>query len=556
MDLNKLATPERVKTVQQMRADRVLIIGLDGATFDLIEPWAKAGHLPNLARLMAEGAWGRLRSTIPPHSGPAWATFATGLLPGKHGVYFFLGPSRDRRYFRPLSAETVRGLRFWELASDQGRTVGVVNVPLTFPPRPVNGYIIAGMFAPDAASAFLPPELYQRVLEHCGGYVVEAAKNRQRQRYLADIMAGMELRCRVAEYLMEHHPVDLFVVVFRMIDSVMHYFWADMDPDHPLRHRLGETLTPDAILDAYRLLDDAVGRLVAQADSDTTVFVMSDHGFRAEYKRFSVNRWLRERGLLTLRPGRGPMTTMAGMTVKRLGLTKLAKRALRQVTGSSWQTAVWTAVDWSRTRVVYGPGPAFYVNLKERDAEGVVPLSEYEALRERLIAEFKEVRDPETGLPVVAEVYRREDIYQGDAVHLAPDLIPEPAEYITDGRHWGYGFEPLPSATWTFRTAVRHTGVHAQKGIFISYGPHIADTQVTGVHIADIAPTSLYALGLAVPQAMDGRVRTEMFDPSYVAAHPVQYIEQDIHTEGKAGQMMSEEDEATVEARLRDLGYL
>jgi predicted AlkP superfamily phosphohydrolase/phosphomutase len=360
----------------------------------------------------------------------------------------------------------------------------------------------------------------------------------------------------VAEYLMEHHPVDLFVVVFRMIDSIMHHFWADMDPDHPLRYRLGKTLTPDAILDAYRLLDDAVGRLVARVGSDTTVFVMSDHGFRAEYKRFSVNKWLREQGLLTLRRGRGPMTTMARMTFKRLGLTKLAKRALRQVAGSSWQTAVWAAVDWSRTQVVYGPGPAFYVNLKGRDAEGIVPFSEYEALRERLIAEFKEVQDPETGLPVVAEVYRRQEIYQGDAVDLAPDLIPEPAEYVTDGRRWGYGLEPFPSATWTFHTVERYAGVHAQEGIFIAYGPHVVAGQGTDVHIADLAPTSLYALRLPVPHAVDGQVRTELFESSYVAAYPVQYVDMDIRTDGKVGQVMPEEDEAIVEARLRDLGYL
>jgi predicted AlkP superfamily phosphohydrolase/phosphomutase len=556
MDFGEQVKPGVDGIGQQPTGGRVLIIGLDGMTFDLVGPWAEAGHLPNLARMMDQGVWGRLQSTIPPHSGPAWSTFATGLLPGRHGIYFFLGPSRDRRYFRPLSAESIRGLRFWEFASDQGRTVGVVNVPLTFPPRSVNGYIIAGMFAPNAASAFSPPELYQQVVEHCGGYVVEVAKTRQRQRYLADMMAGMELRCRVAEYLMEHHPVDLFVVVFRMIDSIMHHFWADMDRRHPLRLRLGKTLIPDAILDAYRLLDDAVGRLVARASSDTTVFVISDHGFRAEHKRFSVNKWLRERGLLTLRPGRGPMTTLAGTAIKRLGLTKLAKRALRQVTGSSWQTAVWAAMDWSRTRVVYGPGPAFYVNLKDRDAEGIVSPSEYEELRERLIAEFKEVRDPESGLPVVAEVYRREDIYHGDAVDLAPDLIPEPAEYISDGRRWGYGFEPLPNATWAFRTAERYAGAHAQEGIFVASGPHIVDIQVSDAHIADVAPTSLYALGLTVPREMDGQVRTEMFDPSYVAAYPVHYVEQDIHAEGQAGQVMSEEDEATVEARLRALGYL
>ncbi|NIR03258.1 MAG: phosphodiesterase, partial [Gemmatimonadales bacterium] len=107
-------------------ASRVLVIGLDGATFDLIEPWAKAGHLPNLARLIAEGAWGRMQSTIPAHSAPAWATFATGILPGRHGIYYFVGPSRDSKYFRPVSSESIHGRTLWELIGEQGRRVGTL----------------------------------------------------------------------------------------------------------------------------------------------------------------------------------------------------------------------------------------------------------------------------------------------------------------------------------------------------------------------------------------------------------------------------------------------
>jgi predicted AlkP superfamily phosphohydrolase/phosphomutase len=535
------------------------MIGLDGVTFDLIEPWVEAGHLPNLARMMNQGASGRLQSTIPAHSGPAWATFATGQSPGKHGVYFFLGPSRDQQYFRPLSAESIRGRRFWELASEIGRTVGIVNVPLTYPLRPIEqGYLIAGIFAPNAASAFSSPKMYDEIINHCGGYTVEAPKHQNRQTYLANMMAGMQLRCKTAEYLLEHYPVDLFVVVFRMIDSIMHNFWADMDTQHPLRQRLGKALIPDAILNAYKLLDDSVGRLVARAGEDTIVMVMSDHGFRAEYKRFAVNKWLRERGLLTLRSGRGPLMSAAGLTIKRLGLTKLAKRTISLMTGNStWQQNVWGAVDWSRTQVVYGPGPGLYVNLKGRDVEGIVKPSDYENLRSMLIEELKTIRDPETGLAVVDQVHRREEIYQGDAVDLAPDLVPEPAEYGSNGLRWGYGFEPFPAAPWDFHTVERYAGVHAPDGIFLATGPHITPGPKKNVlHIADLAPTSLYALGLPVPQAMDGQVLTDLFHPSYVEANPVQFVDLDLHTDGKMGQVMSEEDEGEVKARLKDLGYL
>lgn len=538
---------------------KVLVIGLDGATFDLIGPWAEAGHLPHLARLMAEGAWGPIQSTIPAQSAPAWTTFATGLQPGRHGIYFFLGPSRDSRYFRPVSADSVSGRSFWDLASEQGCRAGVVNVPMTYPPKPIaaGGYVIAGMPSPDVESAFWPPELHEEIVRQFGGYSVEIAVSQNRGQYLDQMLEGMEMRCSVAEHLIEHKPADLFIVVFRMIDSIMHHYWSDMDPHHPLHSKLGKQAIPDAILSGYRTLDGAVGRLLAKAGADTTVFLLSDHGFRAEYWRFAVNKWLRDRGLLALRRGRASLLSGASSLVRRRGVLKVAKRAFRLVAGSDWfQPVVWSSVDWPRTRVVFGPGPALYVNLKGRDYEGVVAPEEYEALRDQLVADLKSVRDPEKGLPIFAEVYRREEIYEGQAVERAPDLVPVPAEYTTDGRRWGYGLEPFPGAPALFGHAGRFAGVHAPEGIFMARGPQIQPGEVPAVHIADMAPTVLYALGLAVPHGLDGQVRTELFDPALVAGHPVRYEDWDLESEGRKGKSMSDEEEDVVQARLRGLGYL
>ena len=284
--------------------------------------------------------------------------------------------------------------------------------------------------------------------------------------------------------------------------------------------------------------------------------MLSDHGFRAEYRGFAVNKWLREQGLLHLKRGRGQAINLVARVVQQLNLHTLAKTALQRLRGKVWQQAVWATVDWSRTKVVYGPGPAFYVNLKDRDAEGIVTPSEYEGLREQIIAEFKAVRDPATGLPIAAEVHRREEIYQGEAVDLAPDLVPVPAEYVTNGSRWGYGFGPMMAAVQSFRSNLRYAGAHSPEGILIAHGPGIAPGRVSGLHIADLAPTSLYALGLDVPQAMDGQVRTELFEPAYVTQAPARYVKMDLHSDGQAGQVMSEKEEALVESRLRDLGYL
>jgi len=541
---------------------RVMVIGLDGATFDLIEPWAEAGHLPNLAYLMQQGARARLQSTIPAHSGPAWATFATGLHPGQHGVYYFVGPSRDENYFRPLSADSIRGRRFWDLIGDQGRTVGVVNVPLTYPPRPVNGYMIAGLFTPDGPSSFYSPELYEEIVAHCGEYIVSAPLRQDRRAFLNELLKGLANRAQAAEYLIDHHPTDLFLVVFRMIDSVMHRYWVDMDPHHPLHARLGDSAIPDAILSGYRLLDEAVGRLLAKTDTDTTVYLMSDHGFRSEYRRFAANKWLREHGLLKLKSQRASVIGLAEEWAERLHLEMLlkavSKRVLRLLgVKGRYEGWLYKAVDWPQTRVVFGPNLGFNINLKGRDYAGTVEPEEYEELRDWLIKELKEIHDPETGKPVIQQVYRREEIYQGDALDLASDLIPEMAEYETNGHRWAYSVAPGFSERRSFTLpSWRLAGGHAPDGIFLASGPHIGRGQFPDFSIADLAPTIMYTMGLEVPQTMDGKVRTEIFDPAYAASHPVRYTDLDLRGTDGNGQAMSDDYESAVTERLRGLGYI
>jgi predicted AlkP superfamily phosphohydrolase/phosphomutase len=536
---------------------QVVIIGLDGGTFDLIEPWAQAGHLPNIARLMAEGVWGPLRSTEPPHSAPAWTTFATGLMPGRHGVYYFVAPSRDKNRFRPISSETIRGRRLWQLVSDQGGRVGVINVPMSYPPVPVNGYMIGDFFAPDERSAFDQPGLYEEVVRECGGYCVEAVQQPNRLIFLDNMLACMDQRAKVGAYLLEHHPVDLFVFVFTLLDRAQHNFWADMDPDHPLYHKMRKQMIPDAILEVHKHIDAGIGRLLEKLDSDATVIIMSDHGFRSEYRRMAVNKWLQDLGLLKTRRQTARLMGRIGSMIKRTGLQKPALRALRAMIGTRrYEPVYYRSVIWPETKVIYGPGQGFYMNVKGRDHEGVVTQSEYEPLRERIIEAMKALRDPETGLPIVGDVLRREEIYEGNACDWAPDIVPTKAEYFTDGKRWGYGLTKFLGSPQRFVTQKELSGTHSSEGMFIAWGPHIRGGQVDGLHIVDMAPTAMYAMGLTVPAAMDGQVRTELFDPAHVTRHPVRYEDLEVATEGKTGQVLSEEHEAIIEERLKSLGYL
>ncbi len=535
----------------------VVIIGLDGATFDLIEPWAEAGHLPHLARLMSEGAWGRLRSTEPPHSAPAWATFSTGTNPGRHGVYFFVAPSRDKSRFRPVSSESIRGRRLWQLVSEQGGRVGIVNVPMSYPPVPVNGYMIGDFFAPDYRSAFDNPDLYQEVVRECGGYCSEVWPQPNRRAFLNNILACIDQQAKVGAYLLERHPVDLFAMVFTVLDRSQHYFWADSDPDHPLHRLKRKHMIPDALLQVHRRLDAAIGRLLEKVPSDATVIVMSDHGFRGEPRRLAVNKWLQDLGLLKTRGQSAKMMNRIRVSIKRSGLQKSAQRLLRATIGTWRHESVSSQfVNWSQTKISYGPGQGFYVNLKGRDYEGIVAESEYEPLRERVIQALKALRDPQTGLPIVTNAFRREELYQGDGFDLAPDIVPAKAEYWGDGKCWGYGLSKSLGATQLFVDQLDISGNHSPEGVFIASGRDVHSGHREGLNILDLAPTAMYALGLTVPAGMDGQVRTELFDPVYVASRPVQFGEVDLSREGKSGQVLSEEHEALVEQRLKDLGYL
>lgn len=549
---------------QAVTKPKVLIIGWDGATFDLIEPWVKEGRLPTLARLMKEGAWGRLRSTIPAHSGPAWATFATGLLPGRHGVYYFVGPSRDSQFFRPVSADSIQGRPMWNLMSEQGKRVGVINVPLTYPTRPVNGYMVAGIFAPDAPSAFWPAELHDEVTQACGEYVVEVYGKLNRKATFDAIIEAINQRLKVTEYLMDHHPVEFLTVVFRMLDSIQHKFWADMDPHHTLHKEPGDTAIPDAILRCYQTLDTALARLIEKAGPEATVILISDHGFRGEYRRLAINKWLQDNGLLALQRGSASAFSKLFSLAKQLGLTKVLGNLMRVVGGARYrrsmaqrQNLVYRTVDWSRTKVVYGPNYGLNINLQGRDPQGIVTAAEYEALRDQLMTGLKELRDPATGLPLVNAVYRREEVYSGDAVDLAPDLVLKMAEYETNGRRWGFGLDSNPAA-WQLVTlpTLRMSGDHSPDGIFLACGPNVRPGQVEGWQIADIAPTAMYAMDLSVPAGMEGVARSELFDAAYVAAHPVTFTDVDLAVETESALVTADDQASVVERRLAELGYL
>ncbi len=545
---------------------KVLVVGLDGATFSLLMPWIEQGYLPTLATLMAEGAYGTLRSTIRPESSVAWSSFSTGVNPGKHGVFGFATYAPGTYIPTLTNATNVRSARLWDLLGHCGYRVGIVNVPLTYPPAAVNGVMVSGMLTPGPESTYTyPSDLKQRLVAQLGGYTgymdIEGLDN-NKETLVQRVYSSTEQQRRAALFLAHEFPCDLFVVVFTGPDRLQHFLWAEADPTHPLHcARTGSLNT--TILDHYRFLDRTIGDLVEDAGKETIVLVLSDHGFNGCLGRFFVNAWLQAQGLLTWRKDAQRSARWLS-SYTRLGIVPLLRRMKRFLIDGgghsrrSLRYAVFARmIDWPRTRAYFSLDGGIRINLRGREPQGIVAQgSEYETLRHELREELQSVVDPETGQPVLDKVYFREELYHGPFLDLAPDLVIEPCRDSQDARR-NYILDssfPLVSQS-VFGTSIPYTGNHTSNGIFCLWGQGIRHgVKISGASIVDLAPTLLYALQLPIPREMDGKVLTSVFD-SGLLSNKLQYSDVILAQNGLP-QEYDEVECEVVERRLRDLGYL
>ena len=550
---------------------KALVIGLDGITLDLLGPWIEAGELPNLQRLMAQGAWGKLRSTLPPISSSSWSSFATGVNPGKHGLVDFVYPGADSYKVSMINATSRQTRALWNWLNDAGYKVGLLGIPTTYPPEPVDGFMISGFLTPGPESEWAyPPELKQELLDQLGVFML-APDERYRStrwldRFLNDLTASVENRTQAALYLMRAKPWDLFTVVYWDTDMVQHETWRLLDPDHP-RHDTDEAAADrEKILEFHRKVDADVGRLLAEAGPDTFVVVMSDHGFGPVHSFFLTNNWLASLGLLQFK--QNPWTAFKhslfrmGYTplrmfriAKALGMGKLRRRVrFQQKAGLLNRVFLsFDDVDWSRTSAFsIGSFGQVYLNVAGIRPHGIVqPGTEYQELRDRIKREALALRDPRTNEPLVERVYTREEIYSGPYTDRTPDLIVQPRgwEYMAFG-HADFGSNKL------VEPIIGLSGHHRPDGVLIMAGPGVqAGTNLEGANILDLAPTLLHAMGTGVPRELDGRVLSEAFEASSPLSQPVTYTEASVYKDSDSEPDLSDKEMAEVQDKLRGWGY-
>jgi len=540
---------------------RVLVIGLDGATFDLIHPWAYAGDLPNLAKLMAEGVHGPLESTIPPVTAPAWATFATGKNPGKHGVFDFIRPRGGE--FDMVNATSIRAPTLWRILSEADRTVGVMNVPVTYPPQAVNGFVIAGMLSPVGGTFTYPADLLNRYVGHLKPYRIAPHvqyKPGNETEFAADLLDLVERRGAYALQLIADFPSDFLMFHFQGTDILQHALWKFIDPAHPDHNLQAAARFGPALRQVYQYIDAYIGQMLDHLTDDTTTIVMSDHGFGPLQYVVNLNLFLLEKGLLQLK--RGAWTRLktglfrAGITpasiwhlIERTGLQNyvwhISKSTRNKIVG---RFLSFEDVDWSRTRAYsIGHIGQIFINLKGREPEGIIESgAEYESVRQQVVVALRDLRHPDTGQPLVDKVIPGDQVAHGPYAHHSPDL-----HIVMDG----YRTIAFPLFATDSRIVTRQirgdSGCHRLHGILIASGPEIRKGQtVENAHIMDLAPTILHLMELPVPADMDGRVLTE----ALTSSRPVERKSSPVGGDAKVG--LSAEETAEVEERLRALGYL
>jgi predicted AlkP superfamily phosphohydrolase/phosphomutase len=493
---------------------RLLVIGLDSATFTVIRPLLAKNKLPNLQKLIASGCSGVLRSSIPPLSPAAWVSTLTGMNPGGHGVFDFRVFDFSRPYGRSdkmVYSSKFAGLTIFDFLSKQGLKVGSFNIPLTYPAWPVNGLMVSGPVTPDLSKAYTyPSDIAAEIGPMARHSLVDELKQADLDAYLDELIWITRKHFEYGQLLLREYGIfDLFWFHLHTIDSVQHRFWqyADFGPGHANSDRIYK----NAIETIYILADKGVGELLQLIGPQSNVIIMSDHGARQVGSiGLRPNVWLKQRPYLNL-------DQLAKFNryrhAFRNSMGKLFKKPNskpKPIAGNGqWQAFFFALAD---------PIGCIVIKGDDGDTSASSRIDAYNAVRDAIIHDLTCWENPSNHARVVSRVWKREELYTGKYVDRAPDILfAVQSEYSLSGDYNGQIFTPSPpikEGAWS--------GVHDMEGILVANGPSIAtQAKINQASLVDIAPTLLTLLAQPIPSNMLGRVLKEIISEHYLQHHKI-----------------------------------
>lgn len=507
-----------------------LVLGLDGASWRLIDRYIEAGVLPNLARVKREGSWAKNRSCLPPVTSPNWKCYSTGKNPGKLGVFWWETIDTGERSIEVPDSTSYGSAEVWDYLGDEGKRSLVVNMPTTFPPRPIDGVMVSG--GPDCGdTGYTYPEELEKRLEK-RGYSPNMSQSftsfEDTGPEVQEALGLIEKRFDLIDDLVEEEDPDLVHLTIFYVNVLQHFFW----DDEPTR-------------EAWRLIDRRLGYLMKRFD---TVLLMSDHGSGPIDTVFYVNRWLEREGFLKTRSGGSDLMRRVGLSqkdllsaAKRTGVEGVAKKLVPQSVldlfpqerGGVKREEKLERVVWEETRAVASGQGLIYVV----DGEG------YEETRDELIERLEELESPFSGEPVARRAYRKEEVYEGKYVDAAPDVVFDQGRGIHTSDVVGKGDVFGPPDRWR--------GENYRDGIFAAWGRGVKSAELGTVDIVDIAPTVLHLTGCAVPRDVDGEV-LDIFEEGSEPDEREPTYRDPLELKGSG----TDGDDLDVRGRLEALGYL
>jgi predicted AlkP superfamily phosphohydrolase/phosphomutase len=489
-----------------------VLIGWDGATFSVLDPFIRDGTMPFLAQFVAEGVRGILHSTVHPVTAAAWPSLMTGVNPGQHGVFDFVKVDRrEDRYTYVLSTSTdLRAETIWAIAARQGCRVTSLNFISMFPAPDIPGLFVVPGFVPYQylPRAIRPAGLYSRIKTIPGFEARELALDWNLERKALQGLPQAEyeswikfhmLRERhwfdIVSMLMREEPCNLTAVLFDGVDKLQHLCYHLVDPQYSERYDSPWAKNIRTLcLEYFRQLDDFLRQIVQQKGEEARVFIASDHGFAlAEDDVFYANVWLEQHGYLKW--------------ADRVPLDHEARLTMDSHSGSD------TMFDWRGTTAfaLTPSSNAIYIRTAGKSGAGV-PTSEYHAFRRQLTDSLLGFRDG-SGRQVVQSVLTREEAFPGEHMAEGPDLT-----LILRDR----SFLSVLRADAPLKPRIAPYGTHHPDGIFLARGMGIPKgVELPAAPIVDVAPTLLYSLGLPIPGHMEGTVMLPAFEPSVLDANPV-----------------------------------
>lgn len=526
---------------------KLFILGVDGATFDLLKPWTNEGHLPGFHRLLKEGCHATMKSSIPPLSPIAWTSIATGVNPGKHGIYDFLLKKTSEGSTQPYFTFATGGDRktkaFWEILSESGKSCIVVNMPCSYPPDPINGVMISGWDAArDKAKAFHPKGLYEEIIERFGDYYMVpidilskremASKDPQSNQRLHEAVLKMtRLRKDILRYLAKKYPWDIYFGVFYETDIAQHRFWNTLEEG---------SHTESPIFQVYQEIDSFIQDLLNDYGDEIDIMLVSDHGFKPLITGVDLNAYLDQQGFLERR-----VSIKGKLIFTVLKHFKSLRRILKNIGRSRWvperisnMKPRHMNIDFKNSDVFFeGTYPYFHVLQSGKDKETVPAL-------------LQSLADLEyDGNKVFKKILPKEDVFWGPYV----DQIPEIIGILND--HFEVAGAEVFMAKMGGKESVflDHVweGNHSENGVFIFRGNDVQGKQIETINVFDVAPTVLAHYGLPIPTEMDGLPVIDVLGDREIA-----YSDYNIYKDESIAATLTPEDQQAIEERLRALGYI